>query len=595
MLIFLFGGLGKSRLKVLFILLLVPSAWATEFLEDEILALDQAANARSGRDFRGKARNVRFTLGPGAKVKLLSSVALYSKGRLSGNYGLYVEVTEDPRNPRNVGKRVWIHYNPKSPSVVGYASDERQGRTADVGRIEDVTLPPASAAAQESETEVIEIPALRGENLEELATRLDDENPEQYSDPSDIQGYRESKEREYNKNLFAKTWQKLLRGLSQQQTPSTPFSENLPGQSSSGRQKPGLSEQPCDNCSPAHRSTGSQVPRIAEGRFETCTKDNDYMTPRMPAQRIGRNLPRFVDGKSVTNDDSLLPIQCVIESQKSYPPAPAIRYGRCRDNVSTYTKWAPEGGSKRNARPCANETYATSIYNSFLDSAACLDVDPKRIFPLVAHESGFHVNAVSHTGCMGLGQLCGGPAAIADVNKEGSALKQEIQSSSNPACRRISGAIKKSMGSRLKGACDRIANKEGGKWVYDPAENIAYTMMYYRLNRKRLNYWSRTKYMRYQSYSRLSPQLRQEVLETLNLWIHNAGPRISETMVSFLRKGDRFESITEFKRMFAEHIRVYHRNRSHRVEVSKFMSSIDKRAKAVQDQMQEGEQCSRGV
>ncbi|MBU6153206.1 MAG: hypothetical protein KGP28_02785 [Bdellovibrionales bacterium] len=60
-------------------------------------------------------------------------------------------------------------------------------------------------------------------------------------------------------------------------------------------------------------------------------------------------------------------------------------------------------------RPCISKNYVGHILDRYKAVSSCVlhdsSISPKETFPLFAHESGFHLNVTSGSGCRGLGQL----------------------------------------------------------------------------------------------------------------------------------------------------------------------------------------------
>lgn len=88
-------------------------------------------------------------------------------------------------------------------------------------------------------------------------------------------------------------------------------------------------------------------------------------------------------------------------------------------------------------RVCLTKALVNSTYNSYMDVAECLGLNPANILPKLANESGFLLNTYGGGSDAGVGQLT--RPAIDDVNQNyANYLKQmTAQAKTNPACARI--------------------------------------------------------------------------------------------------------------------------------------------------------------
>lgn len=91
--------------------------------------------------------------------------------------------------------------------------------------------------------------------------------------------------------------------------------------------------------------------------------------------------------------------------------------------------------NRSNSSPCRTEAYVNSIHNSYNTVLECLDLSSDDLLPLIAVESGFHLNAVSIFGVdIGIGQLT--PPAITDVNTNWENYSLELNSG-KASCQKI--------------------------------------------------------------------------------------------------------------------------------------------------------------
>lgn len=109
---------------------------------------------------------------------------------------------------------------------------------------------------------------------------------------------------------------------------------------------------------------------------------------------------------------------CIVAAMKSFPDR-GMRYVNCPGNVTT------NGG-----RPCVTENYVNNVHSAFSKVSECLGLSQRDLLPILANESGLHVNVRGPSSDIGIGQLT--PSAIKDVNEHFSRLLAEA--TSDPRC-----------------------------------------------------------------------------------------------------------------------------------------------------------------
>jgi hypothetical protein len=187
-------------------------------------------------------------------------------------------------------------------------------------------------------------------------------------------------------------------------------------------------------------------------RYEKCTPNkNDYFEQDL--RQLNGDVPFVSEGACVLEQQGVLkdatffkvfagpyngafeyPPQCVYDSLMAGPTAtPAgVKYARCKAGgqgifdvrSGCEVKMCPRVKSLRDhktlvkadsrcrdencmvPKPCVSESYSAYVYNSYVMSMQCLNLDPREMFPIINHESHFHLNAESYARtAFGAGQL----------------------------------------------------------------------------------------------------------------------------------------------------------------------------------------------
>jgi hypothetical protein len=138
---------------------------------------------------------------------------------------------------------------------------------------------------------------------------------------------------------------------------------------------------------PIQCETPARVPSLTDVEYETCTRENDYFE---------KMLPKNVNLAFSDHANAIHP-KCIFEAQKRFPD-PGFA-GSCKNSQAF-----PKGNI---SRPCLTEKYLSLVYNSFTQVAKCFKVPENQLFPSVALESGFQVNALGRNMDAGISQLTG--------------------------------------------------------------------------------------------------------------------------------------------------------------------------------------------
>jgi hypothetical protein len=221
--------------------------------------------------------------------------------------------------------------------------------------------------------------------------------------------------------------------------------------------------------------------------YETCTRQNGYLEAQLksgPQQAcILRQKTEPLSQSAQTLVDSLRPkteISCIATAMSRFSVGGAgYSYSQCG---------GIESSPVRRKRPCLSERYVRFIAGRVKEAASCVfrnsTVDPAEVLPLLARESGFHLNVVSGTGCRGIGQLSRIAVAEIDQIDRGKARKKAAKDPSsresllgNPECAPLQSELSKTPRNHKKSLpqCEVIAMPE------NPARNLLYSFRLYRL------------------------------------------------------------------------------------------------------------------
>ena len=150
-------------------------------------------------------------------------------------------------------------------------------------------------------------------------------------------------------------------------------------------------------------------------------------------------------------ESSYFPRKCMAFALNSYPgvtdKAQAINYkkskqssmGRCSSGANSVPDLDKKGSHIKHNVPCVSKNFVNLTYNTYADVSACLNLDPKELFPKLYNESGFFMNSLGAEMDGGIGQLT--KLAIDQVNAiYPSYIEQMMKSAEqkpNGACARI--------------------------------------------------------------------------------------------------------------------------------------------------------------
>lgn len=200
-------------------------------------------------------------------------------------------------------------------------------------------------------------------------------------------------------------------------------------------------------------------------------------------------LPKWMMTKP---EQTKLHSQCIKESMKAFSGWTSYltrkRKSQGRPTPGHYL-YCEEGIKNRsNSAPCRSEDYINITHNSYNLVLDCLDLKSDDLLPIIAVESGFHMNAVSIFGVdIGVGQLT--PPAIQDVNTNWDNYSLVLNSEKN-SCQQIISFLNNRnvtlpIEDKLECSLTRLPE--------NPLLNILYTGLFYKTIKMYLsNFYSST-------------------------------------------------------------------------------------------------------
>ncbi len=170
----------------------------------------------------------------------------------------------------------------------------------------------------------------------------------------------------------------------------------------------------------------TEVPLVDYENTKSCS------TKQLAIENLIKNNKKITDlisERSAQNESLLLPRRCVTHVMNDFNLGPEA-FARC-----------PNGGqsepSRGGTKPCVTKNLANITYNSFVDIAECLNINPKNLLPKLANESGLIINTLGGGFDAGVGQMT--RIAIAEVNNHYASYFDEMNKAtiSKPACLRV--------------------------------------------------------------------------------------------------------------------------------------------------------------
>ena len=149
------------------------------------------------------------------------------------------------------------------------------------------------------------------------------------------------------------------------------------------------------------------APPIKLNFEKRCTRRNKYLEEDL----LGFLSSRGPQSSQPSPEDQHIK-RCMLTTQKKAPDSRGIfnnKYEQCGRNRRGHVE------IKKRARPCLSKNYVDTTFKAYQDVNQCLGLSPKELYPLINHESRFHLNIKSGTGALCLGQLT--TVAIKDVHR----------------------------------------------------------------------------------------------------------------------------------------------------------------------------------
>lgn len=174
---------------------------------------------------------------------------------------------------------------------------------------------------------------------------------------------------------------------------------------------PAFGYETCDSKNDYLESGLAQTARTLRGEFvsfagrPTQASDIHYVLSQCMSGQP-RVMPPFLLENIGVTPRPLVPtateLKCMETAQAGYPLNRFVHCKSASDTISAGRKF------KIAPRPCLSENYVFTSATLLKTVAHCGDLDARELFGLWNHESGLHMNMVSHTGALGSTQLTSG-------------------------------------------------------------------------------------------------------------------------------------------------------------------------------------------
>lgn len=323
---------------------------------------------------------------------------------------------------------------------------------------------------------------------------------------------------------------------------------------------------------PPPACTTCLAPTQQDARFQTCKESNGFFEDFLA--RAGN--PGLASLANYTPKPST--VSCIAQN---IPMVRTSNYRYCESGSGTY--------GEKVERPCASEKMVKALSSAFELTTECLagymdpraETDPeakasmrRAFFQLISHESGWSMNAVSHTGAGGLGQMTQG--AIEDVNtRELPDIMARVKGSPNPACQALAKTNYPVLDGGRDNACERVTMSNG-----NPQLNLMYTLGHLKMVRSAIEGQI--------DALNLAPNIRAQLIDQVMIWGHNVGsggiaPILRITIskqTALLRSGNVGEFLVKMK----DDVRSWHAANSRRnaTEPTQFLAQTQDRLKTLE-------------
>lgn len=510
---------------------------------------------------------------PSKKVDVLIQATEEIK---SGGYRLLVQIPDGVDGCGKPGESVWIYYGTSTKSHITLKGDQRKDKpdNPEVAEVDTDT----KADTQNRDDKIIHatmatippVPVTEAQRPEPSTRDDADQNVPPDVPPSVDEIANQSHEKEYPNEGFDRKKSESV----DVQVDALPKLEHKLKEINNK-----LNDPNCNDCK-IHSALPPQW-------HETCKKGlNDYLEKRIPSVNDLLEIANTSPNLQKNDPNMALPKkdedfrECVYLSMTKFADAPDVKYGACNDKNSglkgpsrIQTHYLSGGKKKRpNIRPCASEKNVDSVATAFEVASECMGINKKEIFALINHESGFNSNAVSSTGCAGIGQLCGAASAIADINQKSFKDMYNELRNGTPKCQALANRIQEQMAHNPAASCERIAKtNSANQWVHDPTRNIFYSLLYYRNNKTS----AAAELNKISNFKNIKGPLKNDILTAITFLQHNGGPgKVLETAKVFFKKYKTFVNLKEFFSSFDKHINSSSNPTPLRREVKNYLGKI---------------------
>lgn len=229
-------------------------------------------------------------------------------------------------------------------------------------------------------------------------------------------------------------------------------------------------------------------------------------------------------------------------------------------------------------KPCASQSYVELVHDSFVKGAECIGLSKREMFPLFARESSFHINAISPSGCRGIGQVC----SIAVREMDQLDLKDRTDKAEPLARGRLLG----------KKSCEHFheslsrPNREPGASIpkcelvsapENPNHNMMYAMRMYAYDRRIAGNLLNDQKQFLQKFN-FTKHENEDLQVFLTRMMYNGGwPSIRSRFKAFLRSAGK-SSLKDLKINFSKYIKNYYPSNdlSQRVQTANYPVDIEK-------------------
>jgi len=303
----------------------------------------------------------------------------------------------------------------------------------------------------------------------------------------------------------------------------------------------------------------------AKEPYETCNEKNNYYESAFQKLLEGKssNYYHIRAGHFIPEQEYNKIEMCIQQAMK-------IHRGPFRQCAKDGVRLA----MGRSAEACLSKNYVQTTTDSFVAATDCYsgylsqpestennDLVRRGLFSLLSYESGFHTNAVSTTGSIGIGQFTSG--TINGVNQH---ILDDVlnyaKASNKSSCQAIAKQNIQPYSNPSQNRCSLIAPQDG-----NPLKNLIYVIGIQKHNRLSLEKTMATMPAKArEAIANASPEFREKLINLIVNWSHNTGIggvrrpftsfASSQRGLALIEKGD----IQAFARELSPVVGSYHEN-----------------------------------